>query len=119
VIDSWQEQDCLTIWLSERAAELGAREYAIGLRAASPPDADDGWPLFPKLYNVWEWAAAGPAGSVPAQPLAFPPPWNWEGGRGGGDCGVMLIGNHEQNGWWRRRGCTGEPVYGICERYQP
>ena len=68
------------------------------------------------MYNVWEWAAIST--KVPAVAPLFTPPWNYEGGRGGGDCATLYVANNEQNGFWRRRGCWNENVYGICERYK-
>jgi hypothetical protein len=115
VIETWQEQNCIATWLAERNAALGPREYAIGLKAARAPEAAGGSPALTRLYNTWEWGAV--SAKAPQQALNFSPPWNWEGGRGSGDCVTMLIGNYEQHGWWRRRGCTNELVYGICERY--
>jgi len=65
---------------------------------------------------VWQWQAI--SAKVPAVALAFTPPWNWEGGRGTGDCATLIVANNEQNGFWHRRECGIDPVYGICERYK-
>ena len=115
-IETIKENNCLTTWLAEKYAALGVREFAIGLKVAPPPEASNGSPAMTKLYNLWEWTAI--SAKAPAIALAFTPPWNWEGGRGNGDCATLMVGNFEQNGSWRRHACTNELVYGICERYK-
>lgn len=116
VIENMKENNCLTTWLADKYANLGAREFAIGLKVAQPIDPSSGTGVLAKMYNVWEWA--GISTKVTAVAPSFSPPWNWEGGRGGGDCATLIVANHDQNGFWRRRGCSNEPVYGICERYK-
>lgn len=116
VIDTMKENNCLTTWLADKYANLGQREFAIGLKVAQPPESTSGGSSLVRLFNVWEWAAV--SSKVTAVPPQFTPPWNWESGRGAGDCATLMVGNHDQNGFWRRRGCTNEAVYGICERYK-
>ncbi len=110
VIETIKENNCLNKWLSEKYQ--GTREYAIGLKVATPREGSN----LVKLYNIWEWAGFS-SKAVTVSPT-FPPPWNWEGGRGTGECATMIVSNTEQNGSWRRRSCTTEAVYAICERYK-